>query len=171
MIQLTSKVFSYTPFKISFLFSIIFLISWISFFVTANNYCMGGCLFDSNFIFSCTNAGSLYCCSYIDTSGPYSCSYYTSCIFNNDSCGTYAILAWVSGALLVATLIIMVVTAYKFNKLKKQALLQQQYQANAPQNYAYPQGNQIFYQNPNPNYQNNNYNPNSNNPPAYYPQR
>ena len=172
MIQPTSKVISYTPFKISFIFSFVFLAAWIGFFVAANVYCMGSCLYNSSFIFSCTNGGSLYCCSYTDTSGSYYCGYYSSCIFDNDSCGIYAILSWVSGALLFVTLIVMVVSAFKFNRLKQQALLQQQYQVQAPQNYAYPQGNPIYYQNPNPNNQNNNYYPNNgNNPPAYYPQR
>jgi hypothetical protein len=64
----------------------------------------------------------------------------------------------------------MVFSAFKFNRLKRQALMQQQFQA--PQNYAYPSANPIYYQNPHPNYQNNNYNPNiPNNPPVYYPQR
>lgn len=170
MIQPTSRVFSYTPFKVSFILSIIMLAAWIGFFIAANAYCAGRCFYNNNFYFPCTDGGSLYCCSIFDSSGSYYCSYYSSCLFDNSSCGIYEVLAWISGSLLIVMLIIMVVAAYKFNQLKKQALFQQQFQA--PQNYAYPQGNLVYYQNPNANYPNNNYNPNNvNNPPVYYPQR
>jgi hypothetical protein len=107
-------------------------------------------------------SGSLYCCSLFDSSGYYSCSYFSSCIFDNSSCGAFNTITWVAGSLLVLGLILMIVSACQFKKAKQFALMN--YQNMQVQNY----GNQPNgYNQPNAyNQPNQNYVP----PPQYYRQ-
>lgn len=129
MIQPNSKVFSYRPFRFSFLFSIFALTFWIIMLIVTVQNCATKCFYNDSFNFPCTQGSALYCCSIIDSSGPYSCDYYTSCQFDNDVCGVFNALTWTAGAMLLLGTVIMAWSAYKFKKLKAQALANYQLMA------------------------------------------
>lgn len=119
MIQPTSQVTSYKPFRVSIIYSALLLICWVAFFIMAIQKCGTNCYGYDTFYSPCRVGGTLYCCSLFDSSAPYSCGYYSSCELDNTICGTYEMGAYVSGGLLLLGLLLMIVSACKFKKLKR----------------------------------------------------
>lgn len=123
MIQPNSTAFSYNPFRLSFAFSFITLVAWVVLLVLAVENCGTNCLNYNEFILPCVSGGTLYCCSLYNYSGNYYCGYYNSCMVDNYDCGNLSVGSWIAGSLLFLGIVLMILSACRFKKVKQQALL------------------------------------------------
>jgi len=119
------SIIKYNFFRFSFIFTLVMLACYITFLVLAINMCTGNCLANTSRFFPCTNGGTLYCCSTSSSTGPYSCAWFTDCIYDNDSCGTYNTLSWVTGSLLFLGFCLMIVAACRFRSKRRFYMMQQ----------------------------------------------